>query len=318
MLGNPAPDSFDPALLRTGKRLRDLGIEPRRAGWHHVHRGVWVDGPVWTALSPEQRHAALVHATDLACRSPGAHVWALASAAAVWGLPRVEPWPDHATMLATGPRTRGSAVIHVHVGQRTDGEVVAGIRVTGVARTVVDLARTGSFATALSAADHALRHRLCTRDELQQAADDVAPRVRGRPAALVVAGLADARSMSAGESLSRAVMFRSGLPRPELQVEVEDEHGLVGVADFGWPGVFGEFDGRVKYRVPEGADPQRASEVLWREKLREDRIRRQGRLARWVWSDALDGHRLVAILAEQGIRADPRSVWLDQGRRRAS
>lgn len=318
VLGEPAPAPFDPALLRSGRQLRDLGIEPGRSGWHHVRRGMWVDGPVWASLNPEQRHAALVHATDLTCRSPGAHVWVLASAAAVWGLPRVEAWPGHATALATGPRTRGSAGVHIHVGRPTDGERMRGIRVTGVARTVVDLARTGSFATALCAADHALRHRLCTRDDLERAADAVPPRVRGRPAALVVGGLADARSMSPGESLSRAVMFRRGVPRPDLQVEVEDEDGLVGITDFGWPGVFGEFDGRVKYRVPEDADPELVSEVLWREKRREDRLRRRGRLARWGWSDARDEQRLLAILAEQGVRPDPRSAWLDDRRRRAS
>jgi len=317
VLGDPAPAPFDPALLRGGRQLRDLGIEPGRSGWHHVRRGIWMDGPVWAALTPEQRHAALVHATDLTCRSPGTHVWALASAAAVWGLPRVEPWPGHATALATGPRTRGSTGVHIHVGRPTDGEVVAGIRVTSVERTVIDLARTGSFATALCAADHVLRHRLCTRDDLERAAVAVPPRVRGRPAGLRVTRLADALSMSAGESLSRAVMFRCGLPRPELQVEVEDDEGLVGVTDFGWPGVFGEFDGRVKYRVPEDAEPELVSEVLWREKQREDRLRRQGRLARWVWSDARDERRLLGILAEQGVRPDPRSVWLDDRGRRA-
>ena len=295
-----------------------MGIEPGRSGWHHVRRGVWVDGPVWASLTPEQRHAALVHATDLTCRNPGSHVWALASAAAVWGLPRVEEWPQYATALATGPRTRGSTGVHIHVGQRTEGVLVAGIRVTGVPRTVVDLARTGSLATALSAADHALRHRLCTRDDLSQAAAEVPRRVRGRPAALVVTALADARAMSAGESLSRAVMFIRGLPRPDLQVKVEDEDGLAGYTDFGWPGVYGEFDGRVKYRVAAGADPEQASEALWREKRREDRIRRRGRLARWGWADARDEHPLLGVLAEQGVRPDPRNRWLDATQRWAS
>ncbi len=151
-----------------------------------------------------------------------------------------------------------------------------------------------------------------------EAADDVPPRVRGRPAARVVTELADARSMSAGESLSRAVMFRRGVPRPDLQVEVVDEDGLVGFTDFGWPGVYGEFDGRVKYGVPEDADPELASAVLWREKVREDRLRRQRRVARWVWADARDEHRMLGILAEQGVRPDPRSAWLDDPRRLGS
>lgn len=315
MLGDPAPDPFDPALLRHAHGLRALGVDPARAGWHHVRHGSWVEPGVWAGLTAEQRHAALVHATDRSCREPGRHVFALTSAAAVWGLPRIGSWPEHVTVLATGPRTRGSRLIRVHVGVPTDGVTLRGVRVTDPARTVVDLARTGSFESALCAADHALRHGLCTAHELGAAAAAVAPRVRGRPAARLVVALADARSMSPGESLSRARMFRLGLPRPDLQVRLDDEEGLVGFADFGWHGVVGEFDGRRKYAVPEGGDAQDAEEALWGEKVREDRIRRLVRLARWTWRDALEPTRLGAVLAAQGIRPVPRPVWVDLGSR---
>lgn len=270
-----------------------------------------MDAGDWARLTPVQRHAALVHASDGVSASPGWHVFALESAAAVWGLPRVERWPEHVTVLATGPRTRGSRLLNVHVGAAAEPVTVAGIRVTAPARTVVDVARTGSFVTALCAADHALRHGLCTRSQLDEAAADVAPRVRGRPVAALVVALADARSMSPGESLSRAQMYLLGLPRPELQVEVEDADGLVGFTDFGWPGVHGEFDGRTKYgldRLPPGADP---GEVLWREKLREDRLRRLGRLARWVWADALRPERMAGILGAVGIRPQAGSTWVE-------
>ncbi len=117
--------------------------------------------------------------------------------------------------------------------------------------------------------------------------------------------------MSAGESLSRAAMFRLNLPRPDLQVPVEDAQGLIGMADFGWPGVVGEFDGRRKSGVAPGSDPTEAAEVLWREKRREDRFRRQVRVARWVWADARDDRTLAGILAEQGVRAQARNTWID-------
>lgn len=318
MLGDPAPDPFDPALLRGARELRELGVDPARSGWHHVRHGAWVDREVWERLTPEQRHAALVHATELACRPSGRHVFALASAAAVWGLPRIGPWPAHVTVLSTGPRTRGSRLIRVHVGAETEAVLLHGLRVTDVARTVVDLARTTSFETALCAADHALRHGLCTPEQLTAAADAVAPRVRGRPAAGLVAALADGRSMSPGESLSRACMFRLRMPRPDLQVRLEDADGLVGHADFGWPGVVGEFDGRRKYAVPEGAGPEEAEAVLWSEKLREDRIRRLARLARWTWRDAMEPSRLAGILAAEGIRPVPRPVWVDLASRPAA
>jgi hypothetical protein len=272
----------------------------------------------WARLSDEQRHSALVHASDLATAEPGTQVFALESAAAVWGLPRVGRWPEHVTVLATGPRTRGSRLLKVHVGADADPVIVEGVRVTGAARTVVDLARTGSFETALCAADHALRHALCTASELGSAAADVRPRVRGRPAAALVAELADGRSMSPGESLSRARMFLLNLPRPDLQVELEDDEGLIGIADFGWPGVIGEFDGRTKYGVTPGSDPTTAAQVLWQEKVREDRIRRQARLARWTWSDAMVPSRLARVLAGQGVHPQPRNTWVDLAARGAS
>src|SRR5674476_401682 len=57
---------------------------------------------------------------------------------------------------------------------------------------------------------------------------------------------------------------------PEIRGRPAD-HGRV---DFWWPGarVVGEFDGRVKYgrANPSGRPPE---DVLWDEKLREDRLR---------------------------------------------
>ncbi|MGG5259798.1 hypothetical protein [Phycicoccus avicenniae] len=314
MLGDPAPLPFDPVLLRSTRSLRATGVDPTRGGWHHVRYNAWVELPVWRSLTPEQQHAALVHATDLGCREPGRHVYVLESAAAVWGLPRVGPWPEHVTVLATGPRTRGSRCIRVHVGAPLEAVDRDGVRVSDPARTVVDLARTCSLETALCAADHALRHGLCTVADLDGAAAEVAPRVRGRPAARLVAALADGRSMSPGESFSRARMFQLELPRPQLQVPLEDDDGWFGHGDFGWPGVVGEFDGRRKYAVPEGATGEEAERVLWSEKRREDRIRRRSRLARWVWQDVARTTPMLLILAEQGIRPQPRPVWVDLSR----
>ena len=318
MLGPSAPPPFEAGILRRGRDLRAVGVEPTRGDWHQVRNGVWVTAREWLRLTPEHRHAALVHASAL-CLGRDQPVFALTSAAAVWGLPRVEPWPDAVRVLVgTVGRGRGSSLVRPHVGRPEAGVLVGGIRVTPVARTVVDLARTGSLLTAVAAADHALRHGLCTAEELRREVDAVPRRVRGRKRARLVGALADPLSMSAGESLSRVQMFLLNLPRPELQKEVHDADGLVGVVDFGWRGVVGEFDGRVKYRVPEGATPEAASDVLWREKQREDRLRSQVRVARWTWAVALDARRLEAVLAPHGIRPLPANTWVDLGARSAS
>jgi hypothetical protein len=318
MLGPAAPIPFDAGILRRGRDLRAAGVEPTRGGWHQVRNGVWVTDREWRDLTPEHQHAALVQATGL-CLQREDPVFAVTSAAAVWGLPRIEQWPDAVRVLvATEGRGRGSSLVRPHVGREADTVRLGGIRVTSAARTVADLARTCSLPTAVAAADHALRHGLCSVDELLAEVDAVPPRVRGRTTARLVGALADPLSMSAGESLSRVQMFLLNLPRPELQREVRDAAGLVGFVDFGWEGVVGEFDGKVKYRVAEGASPEDAGEVVWLEKQREDRLRRQARVVRWTWAVALDRARLGARLAEHGIRPLPANTWVDLGARSAS
>ena len=194
---------------------------------------------------------------------------------------------------------------------------MGGVLATGAARTVVDLARWGSLATAVAAADHALRHRLCTRAAIADEVSAVPVGAPGRRAAALVRDFADPAAMSPGESLSRVQMYVLNIPRPRLQVRVADEDGLVGYTDFGWEGVFGEFDGRVKYGVPDGATAEEAAEVLWSEKRREDRLRRQGAVVRWTWSVARRPDLLRERLATVGVRPQARSLWFDLGARRA-
>jgi hypothetical protein len=323
MLGEAPPDPFDPAQLQLAHDLRRRGVEPTRrtvAGrreYVQVRRGVWIRGEHWATLPPVTRHAALVHATAL-CSDPDSEaIYSHESAAALWGMPRIEEWPRLAHV--TTPRTvRSSALLRRHDCEIGAYMLRAGLRVTTPERTVVDLARTGSFVSALTAADFALRHRLTTADNLFEQAREIPPRARGRGVARLIAELADGRAMSAGESLSRAQMFLLNLPRPDLQVRKEDDRGLIGYADFGWDRVVGEFDGKLKYRVPPDADPGEAGRVLWLEKKREDRIRATGvRVARWVYADAIEPAGMARRLAEQGILPQPRNTWLDGSRQTA-
>ncbi|CAN7200485.1 hypothetical protein [Knoellia sp. LjRoot47] len=205
---------------------------------------------------------------------------------------------------------RSSGLIRRHDLEVTVTTVVAGLTVTPLARTLIDLARTEDLHDAVAAADHALHHQQCTWGELLNELTLLEPGVPGRARAQLAIDLVDSRSMSVGESLSRVQMFRLNLPRPRLQVRVEDSDGLVGYCDFGWEEVMGEFDGRKKYGLAEGADPRDAERVLWREKRREDRIRARGnRMARWVWADAVQPSRMARILADQGIRPQAKNTW---------
>lgn len=101
------------------------------------------------------------------------------------------------------------------------------------------------------------------------------------------------------ESLSRVRLCGTGLPEPRLQVPIYDEDGLIGYVDMLWDdlGVVGEADGALKY-----ADQQ----VVYREKVREDRIRGRGlRVVRWGWDDMA---LRVERIAEQIWNAARRSA----------
>jgi hypothetical protein len=108
------------------------------------------------------------------------------------------------------------------------------------------------------------------------------------------------------ETRGRLHIVGSGLPAPELQVEIRSRSGLVGVVDawFDDAAVAVEFDGRVKYTDPwRDRSPER---VLWEEKRREDELRfldiRVVRVAdadlgrRWPSTE----RRLLDLLAHRG------------------
>lgn len=275
-----------------------------------VRHGVVIAARTWATLTPEQRHAAFVQATALRMNTDTTFVFSHTVAAALWELPRVSAWPKHIDVTGTGKRVRSSGLIRRHHLPVDVAAVVRGLDVTTLTRTILDVARTETLSDAVAAADHALHHELCSKAGLEAEFDQVNPGSPGRARARLALDLADGRSMSVGESLSRVQMFRLDLPRPALQVPIEDEDGLIGIGDFGWDGVIGEFDGRKKYGLRQGMDPKEAERTLWNEKKREDRIRATHRkMARWVWVDALRPQQMARILAAQGIRQSAVNTW---------
>jgi hypothetical protein len=105
----------------------------------------------------------------------------------------------------------------------------------------------------------------------------------------LVLRLADGRSESVGETRARYLVWSQGLPAPEVNYPIHDEHGHeVARVDLAWPalGLFLEFDGKIKNQrlLKEGEDP---SDVVVREKRREDMICRLTgwRCIRIVWAD---------------------------------
>ena len=213
-----------------------------------------------------------------------------ASAAVLHGLPlwRVPLSRVHLIRPPGSPGTRSSR-LHLHLARVADEEVttVDGVFLSDVTRTVVDLARTLSFESAVVVADAALARRATTADDLRERLLRMGP-VPGSRAAARVLAFADRRSESVGESRSRVLLHQLGLPAPDLQVRVHGTDGsFLGRCDFGWADhrTVGEFDGRMKYGrlLRPGQSP---GDAVYEEKLREDAIRDTGRqLTRWTWQE---------------------------------
>lgn len=201
----------------------------------------------------------------------------------VWSIPlaRVHLTRNRRTGARTGTR------VMMHAASIESDEVVriGDLRVTTVARTIVDLARTVPFEQAVVVGDAAMRLRRTTRAELAEQL----VRANGRPgcpAARRVIEFLDGRAESPGESRSRVVLRNAGLPAPELQSTILDINGgYVARVDFLFPtlGVIGEFDGMVKYRNNSHGSPE---SIVIAEKRREDALRALGwTIVRWTWPD---------------------------------
>lgn len=218
------------------------------------------------------------------------------SAAAVHGLPLWEKRLARVSLTRNrvgGGQSRRYATIHGLPLAGEDVEVVNGVLVTTVARTILDLACALPRALAVPIGDAALRRKL-SEDELAGLLDR-APRRKGIGQARRTIAFLDARSESPGESCSRVVVADLGLPRPELQSRILGPQGeLIARCDFDWPAfrTVGEFDGKIKYgRALEPGRP--VEDVLFDEKLREDRVRDTGlQMVRWIWADLHEPVRL--------------------------
>ncbi len=297
----------DPLLLQFTSR-DPTSMHPPTADFVRIRRGAHYPAAAWRTLDAGARHALLVHASARYWSgSPG--VISHESAAAIWGLPIIGPWPERVQLSTTDSSRRSQGCLQFHRIKRTAPRATDkdGLCLTNPAQTVVDLARSRPFRSGLATADAALRTELATRPELVELVAELSPSCPGRAVAALVAELADPLAESVLESLSRAVMYEQGFPRPQLQVPLEDSDGRFGQGDFGWPGLIGECDGEVKYGMDlsEG-DP---SAAVVREKWREDRIRRFSAVARWGWNDAFRVYGMVRKLSEKGLTLGHQTEW---------
>jgi hypothetical protein len=291
--------------VRTGWSDEELARFARSGQWSRVRRGAYVDGQLPTDAVAQ--HTLLIAATLGSLRRPA--VISHQSAAVLLGLPVWGAPLDRVHITRRPPASsQAGGPLRCHVARLRDDEVtsVSGFRVTDVARTTLDLARSLPFDAAVVSVDAALHEGLLPRDLIEQRLFDIAGTRGSRHAARVVR-FSDGRSGSVGESRSRVVLAGLGVAPTALQYEVTTSSGeFVARTDFAWEEerIVGEFDGRIKYGrlLRPGQDP---GDAVFEEKRREDAIRDTGwEVVRWTWGDL----SVPAVLTERLDRARTRAT----------
>lgn len=277
--------------LSCGWLDRDLAAAVRAGAIRRLRHGAYSPAHTYDAADDVGRHILVARAA--LARQRGAVALTGVSAAAIRGyaLHDQDLSTVHLVRLDGGSSRHEVGTRHHLMKPDISGDIeqVLGCPVVSAARTVWEVGTMSSVESALCTADSALHAQPDLLPELQALAPSYGHRPGSRRARVALA-LADGRAESPGESLSRVLFFRRGVPKPELQFSVRDADGtVVGVTDFYWPeyGHLGEFDGRVKYErlLRPGEAP---GDVVFREKRREDRLRglHYG-MTRWTWSDLM-------------------------------
>jgi hypothetical protein len=263
-----------------------------------VRRGAYTTGAVAAGLDETATHLLRVRAAVGNLAGPTVVVGV--SALAVLRVPLWGVDLERVHVLREPGRTSRTDAGVVHHAERLPDRLVAehdGLLVVRPESALVDAARMSSFEAGVVLADGA--RRLPRFDlELSRELLELRRDWSGAVNASRVLRFSDPAAETVGESRSRVMIARLGLPAPTLQQTFRRPGGGVFArADFYFAGhhTVGEFDGRQKYgralyEQDQQGEPVELGDVLWQEKRREDELRDHGNeVVRWVWSE-LDGH----------------------------
>jgi very-short-patch-repair endonuclease len=289
-------------LLELGLNSRAIAALVREGSLVRVRRGCYARGAWWGGLTDPERRRQIVHAHahGTLTTSAGGFAYSHTSGATLRGL---HLWDVDDTVHLTqegrpSGRSHGHGVVaHTRSLDGRDLSFVDGLPCTSLERTVVDCCLMFNVRQSVILLDHAARLGVdlsFLRDQCTALA--------GRNGVLALRRaleLADSRSESAGESLTRELIHRLKIPTPELQYVVRTTLGLHRL-DFAWPAhkVALEFDGKSKY-----FDYQPTQEVIYNERQREKALTEDGWIVlrvEWkhLFNEAEFKYRILRALAK--------------------
>jgi hypothetical protein len=238
---------------------------------------------------------AVLRAKACWLRSRGHGVLSGFSAAALHGA----RWIDAnlpATIIDTNRRRTPG--ITVWADEINDDEtcVIEGMRVTTPARTALDLARRYPVDAAVVAIDALMRATRLKVPAIEAQARRY-PGRRGLKRALMALDLVDPGAESPPETRLRLLIVRAGFPRPQTQLRVYDQYGvLIGEVDMGWR----ELKIAVEY---EGDHHRTSRRVFHKDIKRVDALLEQG----WIVI------RVTSVDTEGGIIRRIEAAWTARG-----
>jgi very-short-patch-repair endonuclease len=217
------------------------------------------------------------------------------SAAALWGIWRDG---DRPAVTSNGINRRGAPGVETHVGRLRPGEtlVVDGIRVTKVARTLLDLAEVLTLEQLVRSIDNATNNRHLRPQLMSSMIMESRGRRGLKPLrqALLITRPQDVLTRSELERRALRLIQRTGLPQPEVNVRLQGYE-----VDLLWrdAGLVVELDGS-EYHDPE------------HDTRRDNNLRAHGwSVSRFTWRQIVnDPDWVVACLTPAGA-APPAAAW---------
>jgi very-short-patch-repair endonuclease len=289
-------------LLERGLNSRAISALVRQGILVRVRRGCYARGAWWAGLQAAGRRRQFIHAHAHGTRttSAGGFVYSHTSGAS---LRRLHLW-DVNDLVHVTQSGRPSSISHgrgvvAHTRSLVSRDVsfVEGLPCTSLERTVVDCCLMFNLRQSVILVDHAARLG-ADLSLLRSHCAALAGR-NGVVALRRALELADPRSESAGESLTRELIHRLRIPAPDLQYEVHTHLGRHRL-DFAWPDrkVALEFDGKSKY-----FDYRPTNDVLFDERRREKALMEDGwTFLRVEWKDLFNEaefkYRVLRALAQ--------------------
>lgn len=193
-----------------------------------------------------------------------------------------------------GARAEHAVKHHLAHGE-LEPEEVAGLRVTGLARTALDVGREHGFRQGVVAVTEVLR-RDVPRADLERVLASMWcwP---GSTQARAALAFADPGCESVGEVLALELVAGLGVGTPVTQLAVRLGDGRLAWCDLCVGRHVVEFDGQVKYRGRDrgGVADRSPGEVAWAERQRERALLAVGLgVSRLVWADFWGAARAAA------------------------